>query len=105
MNFYLYIQLLKEIHPIAQNVAVTSLIERCKKSQKQPEELATRSHQRHDSQRSVSVIARNDIAVNIDRAIGISHCSMELSLEDEVGRVMQISECFIRWCIGDEETI
>ena len=39
------------------------------------------------------------VVVNVDHAIAISPSSMDLTMGDEVNRVMQITEDFILWCI------
>jgi hypothetical protein len=93
------VQLLEEIHPIAKHTAVTRLMARCDRSSQGSQELPCRSCQRrHDSHLSASAITMGDIVVDIDRTIGTSRISMGLTIDQEIERVMEISETFIMWC-------
>jgi hypothetical protein len=94
------VQLLEEIHPIAKHTAVTELMNRCDRASQGSQELPCRScHRRHDSPLSVSAITMDAIVVDIDRTIGTSSISMGLTIDQEIKRVMEISETFIMWCM------
>lgn len=95
------IQILEGIRPIAKDIALRDFFARQEKAQKQSHGLSDQSAQPRHSQREVSFLNIGDIVVDVDRTIGTSPPSMDVSIDEEIDRVLQISEYFILWCIQE----
>jgi hypothetical protein len=89
------IQILERAYPIARDAGVTRHYAQCTKDPN------STSRQPPDFQRLVSVISMDDVVVDVDRSIGIFPSLAGLNTWEQVNRVMQISEYFIRWCIKE----
>ena len=92
------IQLLEEIHLVAKETAIKNFIARREKDQTQSQELLDRSPQ---SRRRMSFLKEWDVVVNVDRMIETSSPPTDVSLNEEINRVLRISEYFILWCCKD----
>lgn len=88
------IQILERAYPIARDAGVARHYAQCTKDPN------STSRQPPDFQRLVSVISMDDVVVDVDRSIGIFPLA-GLNTWEQVNRVMQISEYFIRWCIKE----
>lgn len=94
------IQLIEQIHPFAQSIAVRIAMARYENPPKQSQGLSSGERERRDSQRSMSSLTIGDVMVDVDRTIGTSS-SIGLNINEEIERVLQIAEYFIRWCLKE----
>lgn len=95
------IQVLEQIRPIAKDIAIREFFTRREEAQKQSHGLPDQSSLPRHSRREVSSLNIGDIIVDVDRTIGTAPPSMGVSFDEEIDRVLQISEYFILWCIKE----